>query len=121
MSENERQALIGLEPLFSLETRRDTAVLTSAVTLLLQLNETTRRPPAVPSAQFDSDYAYTVAFGAYNSTNRTAHQTETAKFWYDEDTGSFTFLHAFLCITPDMRISASLMKSCAFCWAGGPA
>lgn len=53
----------------------------------MQLNETTRRPRLVPSAEFDADYAYTLAFGAFNSTNRTAYQTETAKFWYDESPG----------------------------------
>lgn len=53
----------------------------------VQLNETTRRPPVVPSAEFDADYAFTVAFGAINSTNRTAYETDTAKFWYDETTG----------------------------------
>ena len=55
----------------------------------VQLNETTRRPPVVPSAEFDADYAYTLAFGAFNSTNRTAYETETAKFWYDESPGQF--------------------------------
>ena len=45
------------------------------------------RPPIVPSPEFDADYAYTLAFGAVNSTNRTAYETDTARFWYDEDTG----------------------------------
>ncbi len=45
------------------------------------------RPPAIPSPEFDADYAFTLAFGAINSTNRTAYETDTAKFWYDESTG----------------------------------
>lgn len=54
---------------------------------VVQLNTTTMRPPAIPSAEFDADYAFTLAFGAINSTNRTAYETDTAKFWYDEVTG----------------------------------
>ena len=54
---------------------------------VLQLNQTSLKPPPVPSAEFDYDYAYTLAYGAINSTNRTAYETDTAKFWYDEDTG----------------------------------
>lgn len=45
------------------------------------------RPPVIPSPEFDADYAFTLAFGAINSTNRTAYETDTAKFWYDETTG----------------------------------
>ena len=54
---------------------------------VVQLNTTTMRPPAIPSPEFDADYAFTLAFGAINSTNRTAYETDTAKFWYDEATG----------------------------------
>lgn len=42
----------------------------------------------IPSPEFDADYAFTLAFGAINSTNRTAYETDTAKFWYDESTGN---------------------------------
>lgn len=45
------------------------------------------RPPIVGSPEFDTDYAFTLAFGSINSTNRTAYETDTAKFWYDEVTG----------------------------------
>lgn len=53
----------------------------------VQLNSTTMQPPAVPSPEFNADFAFTLAYGQINSTNRTAYQTDTAKFWYDEDTG----------------------------------
>lgn len=55
---------------------------------LSQLNTTTMRPPVIPSPEFDADYAFTLAVGAINSTNRTAYETDTAKFWYDESTGN---------------------------------
>ena len=54
----------------------------------LQLNSTTQRPPVVPSAEFTADFEYTLAYGSINSTNRTAYETETAKFWYDETPGT---------------------------------
>lgn len=54
---------------------------------VVQLNSTTLRPPAVPSEQFNTALEYTLAFGRSNSTNRTEYQTDTAKFWYDEDAG----------------------------------
>ena len=54
---------------------------------MMQLNSTTMRPPVVPSAEFTADFEYTLAFGSINSTNRTAYQTDTAKFWYDETMG----------------------------------
>lgn len=60
----------------------------------LQLNATMSKPQAVSSPGFASDYAFTVAFGAANSTNRTVDQTDTAKFWYDEDPGDY-LLHCF--------------------------
>ena len=53
----------------------------------MQLNSTTMRPPEVSSAEFKADIEYTLAFGRNNSTERTAYQTDTAKFWYDEDPG----------------------------------
>lgn len=55
--------------------------------LMVQLNSTTMKPPAVSSPEFAADFAFTFAYGRNNSTNRTAYQTDTAKFWYDEDTG----------------------------------
>lgn len=55
---------------------------------LSQLNSTTQRPPVVPSAEFTADFEYTLAYGSINSTNRTAYETETAKFWYDETPGN---------------------------------
>lgn len=82
---------------------------------LLQLNTTNMRPPAIPSPEFDADYAFTLAFGAINSTNRTAYETDTAKFWYDESTGkalldatlvtsshAFTIVPAFLPFAPPL-------------------
>ena len=54
---------------------------------MVQLNSTTMKPPAVSSPEFAQDFAFTFAYGRNNSTNRTAYQTDTAKFWYDEDTG----------------------------------
>lgn len=53
----------------------------------MQLNSTTLRAPAVPSHEFNAALEYTLAFGRSNSTNRTDYETDTAKFWYDEDTG----------------------------------
>ncbi|KAL3155847.1 hypothetical protein ABBQ32_012857 [Trebouxia sp. C0010 RCD-2024] len=55
---------------------------------LSQLNSTTLRPPAVPSQAFNAALEYTLDFGRTNSTNRTDYQTDTAKFWYDEDVGN---------------------------------
>ena len=73
------------------------------------------RPPVIPSPEFDADYAFTLAFGAINSTNRTAYETDTAKFWYDESTGkalhdatfvtsshAFTIVPAFLPFAPPL-------------------
>lgn len=51
------------------------------------------RPPAVSSPEFSADFAFTIAYGQINSTNRTAYQTDTAKFWYDEDTGEAACQH----------------------------
>ena len=54
------------------------------------------RPPLVPSAEFTADFEYTLAYGSINSTNRTAYETDTAKFWYDETTGMLAEEHAVL-------------------------
>ena len=54
---------------------------------VVQLNASLVGPPPIPSPEFSSDLEYTLAFGRNNSTNRTAYETEPAKFWYDEDTG----------------------------------
>lgn len=59
----------------------------------VQLNSTTMQPPAVSSPEFNADFAFTLAFGQINSTNRTAYETDTAKFWYDEDTGKAPCQH----------------------------
>ena len=69
------------------------------------------RPPVVPSAEFDADYAYTLAFGAINSTNRTAYETDTARFWYDEDTGKL-LLTVLASISLCFAIMQGVMLEC---------
>ncbi len=75
------------------------------------------RPPAIPSPEFDADYAFTLAFGAINSTNRTAYETDTAKFWYDESTGKalldamlVTSSHAFTSVPAFLPFASPLVR-----------
>lgn len=75
------------------------------------------RPPAIPSPEFDADYAFTLAFGAINSTNRTAYETDTAKFWYDESTGKIlvdaTFVtssYAFTIVPTFLPLASPLVR-----------
>ncbi len=75
------------------------------------------RPPMIPSPEFDADYAFTLAFGAINSTNRTAYETDTAKFWYDESTGKarhdatfVTSSHAFDMVPTFLPFTSPLVR-----------
>ncbi|MFE2179863.1 vanadium-dependent haloperoxidase [Streptomyces sp. NPDC059455] len=47
-------------------------------------------PPAPASRRYRSDLAEVRAYGAADSTRRTAHQTETANFWYGSSLTLYT-------------------------------
>ncbi|WP_243744784.1 vanadium-dependent haloperoxidase [Streptomyces hainanensis] len=47
-------------------------------------------PPAVDSARHRADLAEVEAYGSADSTVRTAHQTETAEFWYGSSLTLYT-------------------------------
>ncbi|MFJ4686625.1 vanadium-dependent haloperoxidase [Streptomyces sp. NPDC088789] len=47
-------------------------------------------PPALDSRQYATDLAEVRAYGALDSTVRTAHQTETANFWYGSSLTLYT-------------------------------
>ncbi|ASQ92100.1 vanadium-dependent haloperoxidase [Streptomyces sp. 11-1-2] len=47
-------------------------------------------PPALDSRRYRSDLAEVRAYGAADSTRRTAHQTETANFWYGSSLTLYT-------------------------------